>query len=153
VTTTAYVDTLELVNEAIRERLAERLAALLAADAQPAAIEPMPDDVDRYQLAGASALLVQYAGSQYGEPVSWDVITQDRTMQWRVILLANSTYFRGRTGAEQLLEACRLALVGWAIPGLRPFVMLEDGPDSENDGVWAYSLALSTTGPVGALAS
>jgi hypothetical protein len=149
--TLAYVDTLTLANQAIRDRLAERLAGLLPADAQPTAIEAMPDDVDRYQLAGASAVLVQYGGSEYGPPVSEDVITQDRTQRWRVVVLANSSYARGRASAEQLLEACRLALAGWALPGQRPFVPLEDGPDAEQDGVWAYSCTLRTTGPVGAL--
>ena len=134
-----FVDTLV---GAIVERLAETLPDLQ--------VEPFPDAPEDYQLYHpVGAALVLYGGSKYGAPEGTGALLQERRAEIDIALLIRN--LRGPAGANNHLDAIRLALAGWWPEGLGRSAALRPTADrfvSHDNGVWRFEISFTCAYPV-----
>jgi hypothetical protein len=141
------------------------IVAQLQAAISVVEIVHFPDRPEAYRLTHRiGAALVSFRGSSYGELIDSAVVAQARTLEFEVRLMARDlgwAYGAMSTGinpgAYALLEAIRIALTGFQIPGCRKMYPLKERfvERDAQGGVWIYAigfavetLAIEVTPPV-----
>lgn len=110
------------------------------------AVEPFPDKPSEYALIHPKgALLVSFSGSTFSDPKPTEVIVQDRRMEFDVTVATKN--LRTHTGAYALLEAARVTLTGYQIPGASKIYPRREGFISEKSGTWQYGIRFALTTP------
>lgn len=103
----------------------------------------MPDDPSTYFLDHPNgAILISYAGSDFGEPRPSAAITQSRTLT--ILLTVMSRNLHNDFGAIELLDNLRLALVGFRPPNCSECYLKDEAFDEQESGIWVYQLVLKT---------
>lgn len=127
---------IRLLEQAILARLKQKLSDV--------AIEPYPDKPSEYVLIHPNAaVLVRYVSSDYQNPLSPDIIAQDREINFELAIIARS--LTDNRGVYELLEDIRQALMGWRIEGFEKFYYTRDEFVAENDGIWQYAIYIATS--------
>jgi hypothetical protein len=122
--------------------LEQGITARLQARVQGVAIEAYPDKPESYRLVHqVGALLVCYRGARYTDPEDVGEVVQVRDMWFDVHVLARS--LSGHQGAYVHLEAGRLALTGFRVPGFRKLTPRREAFLGHKEGVWMFALTLS----------
>lgn len=125
--------TLEML-DAIEKRLKAKLPAL--------AVEYYPEKPEDYRLNHPrGALLVSYAGSQFGESVDAGCMVQPRKLTVSVTVLLRQLH--GKGGAVDVMDLVRQALVGFRPPDCRKMRAAGDQFQGENAGIWQYVVSFS----------
>ncbi|NMC74374.1 MAG: hypothetical protein GYA56_08485 [Geobacteraceae bacterium] len=97
-------------------------------------IAPFPDKPGEYRLRHPrGALLVHYAGSEAPNP--------------RRVRIAVRVVARFVGDALRFLEAARLIITGWQIPGCSRFEYAGDEFVEEKQGIWEYDIIFTTSSP------
>jgi hypothetical protein len=127
--------TLQII-DAVKARLATLLPGL--------AVEYFPERPDEYRLNHPKgALLVSYLGGQFGETVDTEFIVQDRTVKLTVTVVLRQ--LNGKSGAIDVLDSVRLALVGFKPPHCRKKIRaLSEKFLGESAGLWQYAVDVAT---------
>lgn len=105
----------------------------------------MPNVPSNYYLSHPNgAILISYAGSKFGKPRPTQAVTQDRTVH--VVLTVIARNLHNDHNALDLLDALRLAVVGFRPPNCLPCYLVEEAYDGRDDatGTWTYQLVLAT---------
>lgn len=122
--------------------LEEGITARLKAKVANLAIEAYPDKPEQYRLTHQrGALLVAYRGARYTDPEDVGEVVQLREMFFDVHVLARS--LNGHGGVYVHLEAARLALTGFRVPGFRKLTPRRETFLGHKEGVWMFALTLS----------
>lgn len=125
--------TLQII-DAVVERLRAKLPAL--------AVEYFPEQPADYRLNHPrGALLVSYAGSQFGDTVDTAVIAQPRTVKLSITVVLRQ--LNGRGGAVDVLDLVRLTLVGFRPPDCRKARVVSEKFLGESAGLWQYAVDFS----------
>lgn len=112
------------------------LASLTEAHADAKVIvEPYPEQVNTYVLKSEAAVLVHYAGSDFGPPLETDIVQQVMEYAFQVVTISRN--LRTHAGSYTLLDTNRAAIVGLVAEGMQFFGMSEEFITREN-GVWWY---------------
>jgi len=127
--------TLQII-DAVKARLATLLPGL--------AVEYFPERPDEYRLNHPKgALLVSYLGGQFFDPVDTEFIVQDRTVKLTVTVVLRQ--LNGKSGAIDVLDSVRLALVGFKPPHCRKKIWaLSEKFLGESAGLWQYAVDVAT---------
>lgn len=126
--------TIPALEEGIRGRLAAKVAGV--------AIESYPDKPEGYRLVHqVGALLVAYRGARYTDTEDTGDVVQIRDLFFDVHVLARSLSNHG--GAYVHLEAARLALTGFRVPGFRKLAPRREAFLGHKEGVWMFALTVS----------
>lgn len=115
-----------------------------------------PDRPEAYRLTNRiGAALVRYEGGEYGPLIDTAAIVQERTFRFAAIIMMRDLGWGmgsaadGPTpGAYAILEAVRIALTGYSIPGCTRIYPLREsfvGRDRQG-GVWTYRLLFALRG-------
>lgn len=112
-----------------------------------------PDKPETYRMTHpVGSALVSYRGATYGDLIDTGPVAQLRKLEFEVRLLARDlgwSYGALATGvspgAYALLEAVRLALTGFRIPGCRKIYPLKERfvERDAQGGVWIYSVSFA----------
>lgn len=132
------------------------IVARLRAQITSVEVAHFPDRPEAYRLTNrAGAALVRYEGGEYGPLIDAAAIVQERTFKFAVTVMVRDLGWGmgsapdGATpGAYALLEAIRIALTGYAIPGCTRLYPLREsfvGRDRQG-GVWTYRMLFATRG-------
>ncbi len=123
-----------LIEEALRQRLQAEITEV--------AVEPYPANPDLYRLTHpVGALLIGYAGSDYGEPVNG---IQEQTMRWVLTLLMQGLHTHANNYPS--LHQARDVLTGWKPAGCRSGLsIVSDNFVGQADGVWQWDLVFKGT--------
>lgn len=106
-------------------------------------IELFPDDLEHYNLLDPfGAVLVQYAGSKFESLDSTDIIQQRRKVLVALTVIARSQH--DDTGALEMLDQLRLAVVGFKPTNCTPCHLISEEFAGEDNGLWQYQLILQT---------
>lgn len=134
------MESIAVIEEAIVARLTEKTGL-------PA--RSFPDDPREFKLAHPRGVcLVHYGGSTFADPLTADVIIQERTISFDVV-----TVFRGlrgsaaQAGAYAALDLARLALTGFRPPGCGKMRPQKEEFLTEDAGVWQYGLTFVMDAP------
>ena len=126
--------TLQII-DAVVERLKVKIPQL--------AVEYFPDRPAEYRLNHPKgALLVSYLGSQFDTPVDVTYIAQPRTVKLSVTVILRQ--LNGKGGAVDVVDAVRLALVGFRPPDCRKVWAVSEKFLGETAGLWQYAVDVAT---------
>ena len=136
----------------------QAIEAKLTADIPGVTVEAYPDSPEDYKFLGPNAaLLVQYMGSQYGNPdleaVRGKRVNQERLLEWRVVILYRNLKAHTLTasGIYTYIEAVRNSLSGYTVAGLTDAGLMfpvSDGFLSRTDNMlWEYEIVFRHTYP------
>ncbi len=104
-------------------------------------VRSFPADPGQFDFSNLpAALLIHYGGSRYAEPHGPANTTQARSMEFVLVLLCRS--LREEGGAYRHLEDIRLAVQGRPFAGSGPARIVRDALDSEQAGVWRWSITI-----------
>lgn len=121
---------------AIHDRLRRRVPTL--------AVESFPDDPEAYQLKHkVGALLVGYAGAKYGPVRDIDATAQERLLSFTIVVIARS--LTSHDSATLYMEAVRLALAGYRIPGFGKIAMGGEQFLGAKGGQWMFGVTVRLT--------
>jgi len=125
--------------------LADIEAALIAkikALAPAVLVEGFPDQPAGYRLSHpVGAVLVRFAGGEYGQSRATDVVVQNWRLVWELTVVVRN--LRRHDGAYPLLDALRRGLTGAVFPGCGKAYPVRDEFVDETGGIWQYALALA----------
>jgi hypothetical protein len=130
------------------------IVARLRAQIASVEVAHFPDRPEAYRLTSrVGAALVRYEGGEYGPLIDAAAIVQERTFKFAVTVMVRDLGWGmgsapdGATpGAYALLEAIRVALTGYAVPGCTRLYPLREsfvGRDRQG-GVWTYRILFAT---------
>lgn len=106
-------------------------------------IELFPDDLEHYNLLDPfGAVLVQYAGSRFESLDSTDIIQQRRKVLVALTVIARSQH--DDTGALEMLDQLRLAIVGFRPTNCTACSLISEEFAGEDNGLWQYQLIIQT---------
>lgn len=106
-------------------------------------IELFPDDLEHYNLLDPfGAVLVQYAGSKFESLDSTDIIQQRRKVLVALTVIARSQH--DDTGALEMLDQLRLAVVGFKPTNCTPCHLISEEFAGEDNRLWQYQLIVQT---------
>jgi hypothetical protein len=127
--------------------LVDEVIARLTAELPDISVTNFPDDPAKYPFGKKAAeLLVNYGGSDYGDPDAIAPISQPRDVDVEVTLLMRN--LRGPTGATEAIDRVRVALTGWrASLGGAALTPVRDRFVAHADGVWRFVITFRTTIP------
>ena len=126
--------TLEIEN-AIIDRLKSQVAGLH--------IQGFAQNADEFAVKHpAGAALVMYGGSNYTSPSSLAAISQNRKMEFDIILLFKNLRVQdgGHAGAYEYLDDIRSALTGYKINDCSKMYPIRESYIDEESGVWRYGM-------------
>lgn len=124
---------------ALEAAIVARLTAKMQAGL---AVQGFPDEGDAYRLVNqVGAALVGYRGARYTDPEDAGEVVQERDLWFDIHLLFRQ--LNGHEGSYVHLEAARLALVGFKVPGFRKMVLRREAFVAHKAGVWAFALTVS----------
>ena len=102
-----------------------------------------PERPDSYRfIHPKGAVLIGYQGSKFTRLESLGVIQQQRDITLNLTVFGRGVHHDG--AALDLLDALRLALVGYAPPHCQPCHLLDEAFLSEDGGAWQYQLTAQT---------
>ena len=102
-----------------------------------------PDRPDSYRfIHPLGAVLIGYQGSKFTQLESLGMIAQQRDITLNLTVFGRGVHHDG--AALDLLDALRLALVGYTPPNCQPCHLLSEGFLSEDGGAWQYQLTAQT---------
>ena len=121
--------------QSIRERIEQKTTSF--------SIELFPDDLDHSNLLDpVGAVLVQYAGSKFESLDSTDIIQQRRKVLVALTVIARSQH--DDTGALEMLDQLRLAIVGFRPTNCTACSLVSEEFAGEDNGLWQYQLIIQT---------
>lgn len=121
--------------ESIRKRIEDKTEEF--------SIELFPDDLEHYNLTDEfGAVLVQYAGSKFESIDSVDIIQQRRVVTVALTVIARNQH--NDLGALAMLDAIRLAIVGFKPTNCTACSLLSESFEGEDAGLWQYQLLVQT---------
>ena len=124
--------------KAILQAVADRLKA----EAPGVAVELYPENPGAWRMNHPrAALLVDYRGSRYGEPVDTHIVAQGRDLSIGVSVVARTLH--DAYGALAITDAVRLALLGQRLPDCRKLRLSSERFVSQEAGNWIYELVFS----------
>ena len=107
------------------------------------AVELFPDRPDSYRfIHPKGAVLVGYQGSRFTQLESLGMIAQQRDITLHLTVFGRGLHHDG--AALDLLDAVRLAIVGYTPPDCLPCHLLAEAFLSEDGGAWQYELRAQT---------
>lgn len=122
--------TLDMIDATVA-RLRAKLPAL--------AVEYFPEDPDTYRLNHPKgALLVTYAGSDFGATADITHVMQPRLVKLSVTVILRQ--LNGRGGAIDVLDLVRRAMVGFRPPDCRKVRALGEHFLGNKAGLWQYAV-------------
>ena len=117
----------------------EAAAARVRAKLPKLAVEYFPEKPNEYRLNHPiGALLVSYAGSDFGEPTSTAYVMQPRRIKLSVTVVLRQ--LNGKGGAVDVLDQVRAALVGFRMPDCRKLIALAETFLGQSAGLWQYAV-------------
>jgi hypothetical protein len=122
------------IEEVIVERVGGKLPNLQ--------VLPFPDDPRNYKMDHPiGAVLVNYHGSHYREPVDTEGLAQPRDAEWDLTIQVRN--LRSHQGAYPVLEAIRQALQGWGkrVIGAKFRMGADEFVDAVH-GIWTYRVVV-----------
>lgn len=127
--------TLEII-EAVRARLAALIPAV--------AVEYFPEKPDEYRLNHPrGALLISYLGGRFDNTDDTGFAVQPRAVRLSITIVMRELH--GRTGAVEMLDVVRRALVGFKPPHCTKKIRAErDAYIGQVAGVWQYAVDVVT---------
>ncbi|MFZ0888157.1 MAG: Gp37 family protein [Candidatus Binataceae bacterium] len=124
------------------------VARLTDALGDQVAVEHFPSDPKRYRMVHrVGAVLVRYAGDEFGKVEEVGTIVQERTFEWRLTVMVRDLgwAYGGQPsgpspGAYQILEAIRAALTGFIMPGAtaKMWPVKTVGDHDAEQGAWIF---------------
>ncbi|MCR1838663.1 Gp37 family protein [Pasteurella caecimuris] len=121
----------------------ESIRKQIETETQRFSIELFPDDLEHYNLTDEfGAVLVQYAGSRFESLDSTDIIQQRRKVLVALTVIARSQH--DDTGALDMLDQVRLAVVGFIPTNCTPCHLISEEFAGEDRGLWQYQLIIQT---------
>lgn len=130
--------TIAEIEQAIIERLKAKVQGVL--------VEGFPEKPYEFNLLHSKgALLVRYVGSRFSEPEATDLIVQTRRIEFEVVVVMR--HLRTHEGAYSYLDAVRIALTGYKIPGCSKMYPVREEFISEEAGIWQYAITFAMTAP------
>jgi hypothetical protein len=111
------------------------------------AAELYPERPELYTLRHPKgALLVDFRAGRYDDPRTMGLMAQERRLEIGVTAVARGLH--DSTGAVPLLDAARLALLGWRPADgealADPFSMVAERYVGQSAGLWFYELVVAT---------
>ncbi len=94
------------------------------------------------------ALLVTFKGSNFKAPSrTLGIICQERKVKYGIILMTKNLRVQdsGHIGAYEILDAVRICLTGFQIPGCSKMYPTVEDFIAEKDGVWQYGVIFEMT--------
>jgi hypothetical protein len=91
-------------------------------------------------------LLVVYRGSEFGKPEPTDVVVQDETVMFEILVVGKN--LRKHGDMYNWLNAVRLSLIGYRMPGCKKMYAVDAGLVQEEDGTWYYRITFAFHAPV-----
>lgn len=102
-----------------------------------------PDRPDGYRfIHPKGAVLIGYQGSKFTRLESLGMIAQQRDLTLNLTVFGRGVHHDG--AALDLLDALRLAVVGYRPPDCQPCHLLSEGFLAEDGGAWQYQLLMQT---------
>ncbi|WP_373100796.1 MULTISPECIES: Gp37 family protein [Pasteurellaceae] len=121
----------------------ESIRQQIETETQRFSIELFPDDLEHYNLTDEfGAVLVQYAGSKFESLDSTDIIQQRRKVLVALTVIARSQH--DDTGALDMLDQVRLAVVGFKPTNCTACHLISEEFAGEAAGLWQYQLIIQT---------
>lgn len=110
------------------------------------AVEYFPEKPDTYRLNHPrGALLVSYAGSNFGKIQETGYVLQPRTTTFSITVILRQ--LNGRGGAIDVLDQLRLSIIGFKPPNCRRKIWaINEKFLGETAGLWQYALDIATEG-------
>jgi hypothetical protein len=129
--------TTEQIENALITQLQTALPQLL--------VRGFPADFEGFQLTHpVGVILVQYIQSDFSPPGAINIVTQVRTIQFRLILATPNLRAEGaHAGAYGYLDAMRSAVTGFQITGLSKTYPVRERFLGEQQGVWFYEMQIN----------
>ena len=107
------------------------------------AVEYFPDRPAEYRLNHpGGALLVSYLGSQFDTTVDVTYVAQPRTVKLSVTVILRQ--LNGKGGAVDVVDAVRLAMVGFRPPDCRKVWAVSEKFLGETAGLWQYAVDVAS---------
>lgn len=132
--------TILAIEQAITQRLKARITTLTVAS--------FPDDPEQWEMRDRRGYcLIAWRGDSFGDIKSVDLVYQERRLEFDIHILMRK--LRGHEGAYLTVEAVRLALTGFEIPGCTKLAPVRTKflGTRRREGVWTYALTFATTAP------
>ena len=124
--------------KAILQAVADRLKAGVPG----VAVELYPENPGAWRMNHPrAALLVDYRGSRYGEPVDTSIVAQGRDLSIGVSVVARTLH--DAYGALAITDAVRLALLGQRLPDCFKTRLASERFVSADAGNWIYELVFA----------
>lgn len=136
-------DMLSRIENEIIKTLKERLPQSLTR------VEAFDESAENYDFpqGDGGAVFVLYAGSTYSplDDQTSSAYAPRRTLHWQVFVLVRSLRGKneGTIGANEAVEAVRLALQGQSVVGATPFIILSDKLEARIENGWRWVLEFS----------
>jgi hypothetical protein len=112
-----------------------------------------PDNPEAYRMTHRiGAALIRYEGAEYGEVIDSGAIVQERTLKFEVTLMMRDLGWSvggpadgGNPGAYAMIEAVRMALTGFQVPGCDKAYPLRERfiKRDKQGGVWIYAISFA----------
>jgi hypothetical protein len=87
------------------------------------------------------AVLVRFAGGSYGQVNDIGAVVQERKTEWEITAVARNLVAHG--GMYAMLDALRIALTGFKVPGCYKAAPMREGFVNEDEGLWQYVFIVS----------
>lgn len=130
--------TIAEIETALAARIADKLPALAA--------EEFPERPDDYRFShNLGVALVRYSGTTFHEVRDIGVIFQESQVEFEIVLIMKR--LRGGSGLYNYLDAVRLALTGYRIPGTAKFWPVKTADPIQEQGIWQCSTTFATIIP------
>jgi phage gp37-like protein len=124
----------------------DALIARLKSKVPQLQVDSFPDKPSEFRLLHPKgAILVRYQGSKYSEPQTMGAVVQGRAVEFDIILVMRN--LRDHAGIYAHLDAVRLALTGYRVPGCEKFYLTREEFIDETDGIWQYGIRVATELP------
>jgi hypothetical protein len=128
---------IEKIQDQIVARLKDQVGSKFYIDAFPA----NTNDFDPAMMN--AAILVNYAGSRYGDFAGSDASQQSREMRFTLVLYLQNLI--SASDAHPHLEAIRKAVQGVPLQGSTPIKMVSDQLADQQAGQWEWHIEIALT--------
>ena len=130
---------IETIESQIVEKLQSQLTDFL--------VEAFPEKPQEFVFTHPKgAILVHYQGGSYGTTQTFDVISQQKKMEFALTIVTRNLRIKD-TCAYGLLEQIKSILTGFKIDGCSKMYPVKEGFLTENNGIWQYSINFELTVP------
>lgn len=132
---------------AIIERLRQKIPNVAVEGFADISHERQLDRIrDHIATRSMATFLVVYRGSEFAKPEPTDIVVQDETAMFDVLVVGKN--LRKHGAMYDWLNAIRLALIGYRMPGCTRVYAVEAGLVQEEDGTWYYRIMFALHQPV-----